>query len=68
MAACYLADTYRLIPLSLDVYPLPFVPFITSWQQVASVSLFAIGITFAATLYPSSRAARLDPVEALRFE
>lgn len=68
VAACHLADTYHLIPLSLDVYPLPFVPFITSWQQVASVSLFAIAITFAATLYPSSRAARLDPVEALRFE
>lgn len=68
VAACHFADTYRLIPLSLDVYPLPFVPFMTSWQQVAAVSLFALVVTFTATLYPSYRASKMDPVEALRYE
>ncbi len=67
-AACKLLDKYHAIPLSLDVYPLPYVPFVTSWQQVAAVSLFALAITFAATLYPSAKASRLDPVEALRYE
>lgn len=60
-------DRYHLIPLSLDVYPLPYVPFMTSPGQVITVSAFALGISFCATLYPALRAARLDPVEALRY-
>src|SRR5216684_3286384 len=36
--------------------------------EVASVLVMAFGLSFLATLYPSWRAARLDPVEALRYE
>ncbi len=67
-AACVILDRTHAIPLSLDVYPLPYVPFITSPAQVAAVCLFALVISFVATLYPSYRAAHLDPVEALRYE
>ncbi len=66
--ACTVLDRTHAIPLSLDVYPLPYVPFITSPGQVAAVCLFALIISFVATLYPSYRAAHLDPVEALRYE
>ncbi|MEW5765687.1 MAG: ABC transporter permease [Acidobacteriota bacterium] len=68
VAACLLLDRFHAIPLSLDVYPLPYVPFITSPGQVAAVSAFALAVSFLATLYPSTRASRLDPVEALRYE
>jgi lipoprotein-releasing system permease protein len=36
--------------------------------EVISVVLMALGLSFLATLYPSWRASRLDPVEALRYE
>jgi lipoprotein-releasing system permease protein len=36
--------------------------------EVALVLGVAFGLSFLATLYPSWRAARLDPVEALRYE
>lgn len=68
IVACRVLDRTHAIPLSLDVYPLPFVPFMTSPGQVAWVCAFALAVSFLATLYPAFRAARLDPVEALRFE
>jgi lipoprotein-releasing system permease protein len=68
VVACGVLDRTHAIPLSLDVYPLPFVPFMTSPGQVAWVCAFALAVSFLATLYPAFRAARLDPVEALRFE
>ena len=49
-------------------YYLPTLPADVSWQTTGIVVMMALAFSFLATLYPSWRAARLDPVEALRYE
>ena len=51
-----------------EVYYLDGVPAKLELREVLLISGFTIFASFAATLYPSWRAARLDPVEALRYE
>jgi lipoprotein-releasing system permease protein len=51
-----------------EIYFLSQLPAVIDWGEVMTVVLMAVGLSFAATLYPSWRAARLDPVEALRYE
>ncbi|NBC32966.1 MAG: lipoprotein-releasing ABC transporter permease subunit [Alphaproteobacteria bacterium] len=44
------------------------MPAVIDWNEVIAVIGMALGLSFLATLYPAWRAARLDPVEALRYE
>jgi lipoprotein-releasing system permease protein len=51
-----------------EIYFLTQLPARVEPDEVVTVVLMALGLSFAATIYPSWRAARLDPVEALRYE
>jgi len=53
---------------SAEIYFLTQIPARVDPTEVAMVLAMAFGLSFLATIYPSWRAARLDPVEALRYE
>jgi lipoprotein-releasing system permease protein len=50
------------------LYFLSKLPAEIDFGETAAVVIMALTLSFLATLYPSWRAARLDPVEALRYE
>ena len=54
--------------LSKDVYLIPELPSDLQAGDVGAIVLMALGLSFFATLYPSWRAARVNPAEALRYE
>jgi lipoprotein-releasing system permease protein len=53
---------------SPEIYFLSQLPAKLVWGEVIQVVIMALSLSILATLYPSFRAARLDPVEALRYE
>jgi len=53
---------------SAEIYFLTQLPAEINWNEVSSVIIMALAISLVATIYPAWRAARLDPVEALRYE
>jgi lipoprotein-releasing system permease protein len=53
---------------SSELYFLSKLPADMDVKETAAVLVMALGLSLLATLYPSWRAARLDPVEALRYE
>jgi lipoprotein-releasing system permease protein len=62
------AGQYRLIPLDPQVYAVPYVPFHPSPMDGVWISFVAMGISLLATVVPARAAAKLLPVEILRFE
>jgi lipoprotein-releasing system permease protein len=59
---------YKLIKVPADVYQMSYMPFRVLPLDFALVVGGAILVCFVATLYPSRQAAKLDPVQALRYE
>ncbi len=63
-----LLDRYQFISLPGDVYPIETLPVLMRLSDFVLVALAAIAISFVAALYPSWKASKLDPVEAIRNE
>ncbi len=65
---CYFADKYRWLKLPEQAYPLAYVPFESRWQDGVWIAVAAMAVSLIATIYPARSAARIAPVEALRYE
>ena len=64
----WIADRWRLIPLNPEVYAIPYVPFHANGFDAVWIAAAALAISIAATIVPARSAARIPPVEILRFE
>ena len=67
-ALAWFGDRYHLIPLDAQVYGLSSVPFRAQPLDGMWIALAALAISLIATVYPARAAARLNPVEILRYE
>ncbi len=64
----FIERTFGFHILSAEVYYITELPSDVHWRDVGSVAVVSLLLAFVATIYPSWRASRVNPAEALRYE
>ena len=68
---CWIITRFHLVsfpPDIAEVYFVSSIPFVTRPVDLTVIAAFSIIVSFLATLIPSMRASRLNPIQALRHE
>lgn len=65
---CYIQLKFKIISLEEEYYFISALPVKMQFFDFLSVAFAAFILSFIATIYPASRAANLNPVEAIRYE
>jgi lipoprotein-releasing system permease protein len=65
---CWVCEKYELFSLPGDVYQVTYLRFELVPVDIITIVVSAMLVCLAATIYPSRRAAALDPAEALRYQ
>lgn len=68
LGLCALLKRYKIIELPSNVYPMSTMPIKVVPLDVTVIAVSALLITLIATLYPSWKASRIRPAEALSYE
>jgi len=68
LSLCAVLKRYKIIELPSNVYPMSTMPVKVVPMDVSIIAISAILITLAATLYPSWKASRIRPADALTYE
>lgn len=65
---CYFLKTYQFIKLPRDIYYIDKLPVNLETSDILTVLVAAMAISLISTVYPAWQAAKLEPVDALRYE
>jgi len=68
LSVSWLANRYKLVSIPAEIYSISHITLKVRALPCALIALLAVIISFLATIYPARAAAKIQPVEALRYE
>jgi lipoprotein-releasing system permease protein len=68
LTVCLAQIKFKLFPLDTNIYSIDALPIDLRYTDFIFVSLCAMFLALTASLYPALRAARQEPIKAIRWE